>query len=345
MVFETIFKVIEQNGFTTVQVNVADVKVGYRVLEDGVYVVGIFRFIDDGFIKEKHQNIIRQIRDNFERHYGKEINILTIMTTKDSLLAKEIFADMPSVWIVDERKQKLLIYESQIPNFLNIRASIEDALYQLEVEESKNWEQKDVINKKEGSIPIFVILIFANFIVFLLVNGIGYTPPFAKFIKIGALSWNRWVHEKEYSRLITYMFLHSGIQHLANNMLLLVVLGRNVEKILGKVKFTILYLLSGILAGTGSMLFNMYLERNVVSIGASGAIFGIVGAMLYFVIAGKGIVTDISNRQMILFVAFSLYGGLSSLQVDNAAHISGLIAGIFLGAILKKRIPIRGKVR
>lgn len=344
MVFETIFKVIEQNGFSAVQVNVTDVKVGYRVLEDVVYVVGIFRFSDDGFIKEKYQNITRQIRDNFERHYEKKINILTIMATKDSLKAKEIFADMPSVWIVDETKQKLLIYESQIPNFLNIRASIEEALYQLEVEERKDWQQEDASDKKDTPIPIFVILTFANFIIFLLVNGIVYTPPFGEFIKIGALSWNRWVYEKEYYRIITYMFLHSGIQHLANNMLLLVVLGRNVEKILGRIKFTVLYLLSGILAGAGSMLFNMYWERNVVSIGASGAIFGIVGAMLYFVIAGKGIVTDISNRQMILFVVFSLYGGLSSIQVDNAAHISGLIAGIFLGAILKG-IPTRGKAR
>ena len=88
------------------------------------------------------------------------------------------------------------------------------------------------------------------------------------------------------------------------------------------------------------MRYNM--ERVLItrSIGASGAIFGIVGAIAYIVIINRGRLKDISSRQIVLFVVLSLYGGFTSQGVDNVAHVGGLLAGCILTAIVYKR-PVR----
>jgi rhomboid protease GluP len=129
-------------------------------------------------------------------------------------------------------------------------------------------------------------------------------------------------------------------------MIVLLFLGDNLERAAGKWRFLAMYFGSGILAGIASMSYNMLNNIHAVSVGASGAIFGVVGAMAYIVMINKGRLENISTRQLIVFVIFSLYGGLTSQGVDNAAHIGGLVAGVFLALLLyrkqKKKRPERG---
>ncbi|MBO5197522.1 MAG: rhomboid family intramembrane serine protease [Lachnospiraceae bacterium] len=170
----------------------------------------------------------------------------------------------------------------------------------------------------------------------------GETENNRYLVEHGALFWPYVVERSEYYRLFTYLFLHSGYSHIVNNMLVLLFVGDNLERAAGKLKYLIIYFGSGVLAGVVSMLWNMHLEQPVVCVGASGAIFGVVGALAYIVIINKGRLEDISSRQIVLFVFFSLYGGLTSQGVDNAAHIGGLVTGVILAAALyrkkKKRI-------
>jgi rhomboid protease GluP len=78
-------------------------------------------------------------------------------------------------------------------------------------------------------------------------------------------------------------------------------------------------------------------NNNVYSAGASGAVFGIVGAMLFVVVKNKGKFEDIGVRQLILFLFLSLYSGIMSQEVDNVAHIGGLVAGFILAFFLYRR--------
>ncbi|MBE5960245.1 MAG: rhomboid family intramembrane serine protease [Lachnospiraceae bacterium] len=158
-----------------------------------------------------------------------------------------------------------------------------------------------------------------------------------KMLDQGALYWPMIIYEHQYYRLITCMFLHGGIDHLLNNMLVLFFIGDKVEKIIGKTKYLILYFGAGIIAGVCSMRYNMDRMLITRSIGASGAIFGVVGAIAYIVIINRGRLKDISSRQILLFVMLSLYGGFTSQGVDNIAHVGGLLAGGILTAILYKR--------
>ena len=141
------------------------------------------------------------------------------------------------------------------------------------------------------------------------------------------------VMQGEYYRIFTSMFLHFGPQHLGNNMLVLFVLGGRLERTVGRLKYLLIYLLGGM----GGNLLCIFLELNsrdfAVSAGASGAVFAVMGAMIYAVIRGRGYIEDLSARQVVIMAAFSLYFGFTSEGVDNAAHVGGLICGFILAVL------------
>jgi rhomboid protease GluP len=187
------------------------------------------------------------------------------------------------------------------------------------------------------------LMVIINVLVYLILDNILKGN---EIISAGALYWPSIVYDHEYYRVFTYMFLHFGMEHISNNMLVLFVIGNNLERAAGKWRYLFIYFGAGLIAGIASMSYNMLKNTNVVSVGASGAIFGVVGATAYIVAINKGQMENLSTRQIILFAVFSLYGGLTSQGVDNAAHIGGLLAGILLAAILyrkqKKNEPGRG---
>ena len=180
------------------------------------------------------------------------------------------------------------------------------------------------------------ILIAANVLYFLFLEVIGSTENAGFMYAHGALLAPAVLLDGEYYRLFTAMFMHFGISHIINNMLVLFVLGDNLERALGHVKYLIFYLACGV----GSNWFSMYLkgmDSLTVSAGASGAIFGVIGGLLYAVMVNKGQLEDLSTRQLVVMIAFSLYFGFTSSGVDNMAHVSGLVVGILMGVILYRR--------
>ena len=114
-------------------------------------------------------------------------------------------------------------------------------------------------------------------------------------------------------------------------------LSDNLERALGKVKYLIFYLSCGVLANVVSLLFEMPVGDWSVGAGASGAIFGVVGGLIYVVAVNKGRLEDLSTRQLVVMAVFSLYLGFTSTGVDNTAHVAGLVIGMILVAILYRK--------
>ena len=130
----------------------------------------------------------------------------------------------------------------------------------------------------------------------------------------------------EYYRLFTSMFLHIGIFHLLCNMYSLYIIGPQVESFYGKIKYLIIFLISGI---TGSILSLSFSPDNVVSVGASGALFGILGAICYFGYHYRVYLGNVLKSQIIPIIVLNLLIGFFVSGIDNFAHIGGLIGGIF----------------
>ena len=180
-------------------------------------------------------------------------------------------------------------------------------------------------------------LIVINVLVFFLLSLRGDTESGYFMLQYGAMYEPLVTEGHEYYRLITSLFLHFGIQHLLNNMVMLGALGYQLENEIGRIKFLLIYFISGIGGNLCSLYWNGSHGEQVISAGASGAIFGLMGALLYIVAVNRGRLGRLSGRGMLIMVALSLYFGLTSSGVDNSAHIGGLIWGILITVLLYRR--------
>lgn len=181
--------------------------------------------------------------------------------------------------------------------------------------------------------PLTALLILINALVFIVVEVTGGTGNLGHMLQWGA-EYTPLVLEGETYRIFTCMFLHFGVQHLANNMFLLFVLGGRLERVAGKLRFLLIFLFGGMSGNILSLYLEMRSGEYAISAGASGAVFAVMGAMIYIVLRHKGRMEDLSVRQIVVMAALSLYFGFSSSGVDNAAHVGGLLGGFVLAVIL-----------
>ena len=150
------------------------------------------------------------------------------------------------------------------------------------------------------------IIVVINVAVFFILSLFGDTEDAAFMLQHGAMYEPMVTQQHEFYRIFTSMFLHFGITHLLNNMVLLGALGWNMELEIGKIRFLIIYLVSGIGGNLLSLYFGISAETYAVSAGASGAIFGLMGALLYVVIANRGRLGRLSGKGMLFMVTLSL---------------------------------------
>lgn len=148
---------------------------------------------------------------------------------------------------------------------------------------------------------------------------------YERFVSVFSV-YPRAIRMGEYYRLLTGAFLHGNIFHLFFNCYALFVIGPQVESFLGKVKFLIIYLFSAITASLMSILF----LGDHLSLGASGAIFGIMGALLYFGYHYRVYLGNVMKSQIIPLIVFNLLLGFTLTGIDNFAHIGGLIGGVLM---------------
>lgn len=175
-------------------------------------------------------------------------------------------------------------------------------------------------------------IIVLNIIIFLIPDILGDFVQWETLFEQGAMVPLHVFRDREYYRLFTSIFLHFDIRHLLNNMLVLFVLGERLERYMGRGRYLLFYLLCGVGANVISLMFNLRAgDLLTMSAGASGAIFGVVGGLIWAVYSNHGRLGDLSTGQMAAMALFALYLGFSSTGVDNAAHVGGLAAGILLG--------------
>ena len=182
-------------------------------------------------------------------------------------------------------------------------------------------------------------LIAANLLVWLLNLASGLSPMSPRAIDLLAWGGNHLPATVQQPwRLAAATFLHGGVLHLAFNMWALWDTGRLAERFYGNLQLALIYAVAG-LAGSIASLF--FAARTGVSVGASGAIFGVVGCLLaaIFTKAHKLPAALVSSMRssMLLFVGYSLFMGFVVGFIDNAAHIGGLVAGFLMGMMLAEK--------
>ncbi len=152
-------------------------------------------------------------------------------------------------------------------------------------------------------------------------------------VNMGALYAPYIIIHDEWWRLFTAMFLHGGMMHIVMNMFSLYLIGRGAEMYFDKKSYISIYLFSGLIGG----LISIYMHSNSVGVGASGAIFGLFGALAGFFLAHKeqlGSHTIKFMKSFGMIIGINLIIGLVIPSVDVTAHIAGLVVGFIGGYII-----------
>lgn len=205
----------------------------------------------------------------------------------------------------------------------------------LEQQESKiNYESNYIaaLNNKAPIPYITYILIAINVIIFAIMvsneAGIMATSPAIAFT--WGANFPPETIDNQWWRLITSAFIHYGIIHLLVNMATLYQAGEFVERVYGRTEFIVIYIFSAIFGGFGTLLFN----TNAVSAGASGAIFGLIGAeIIYFLINHKEIPSEFYKKYFLnlsIFIGYNLFYGITHSTIDNWAHLGGALGGMIV---------------
>ena len=198
---------------------------------------------------------------------------------------------------------------------------------------------KKTNNKRDKYMMLTNILIAVNLLVFLISAWISkniFDIDIYTLIIMGA-KVNSLIDKGQVWRLITCAFLHGGLIHIFFNMYALKILGPEIEYVYGKVKYLVIYLLSAIAASIFSYIFG----PQSVSVGASGAIFGLFGAMLIFGIKHRKQMGKAYMMNILQVIFVNVIIGISSSNIDNAAHFGGLIVGALIALLLGERRPLK----
>lgn len=191
--------------------------------------------------------------------------------------------------------------------------------------------------------PVTLLLIAGNIVVFLILSFLGDTENALFMARHGASFTPLVVGGKEYYRLISCLFLHFGIEHLLNNMLALFFLGDTLERVLGSIRFLVLYMASGIAGNLLSTAIDLYTQDFAVSAGASGAIFGVIGALVCAVLLNKGRIPESSGRRMLLMAGLSVLQGVTASGVDKWAHLGGFVSGFLIALLFGRKLRSAGR--
>lgn len=186
------------------------------------------------------------------------------------------------------------------------------------------------MDKPFVTIALAVILVLVTFVL----EQIGSTEDTGFMIEHGALYWVR-VQEGDYWRLITAMFLHFGVTHLVNNVAMLLILGCQLEMLIGHTLTGVTFILTGFIGNVCSVCYYMTTNQYTVCAGASGAIYGLMGALCIMLAAESRNPRAQRNLpiRILILVILVVYGSISQGNVDVIAHAGGLIAGFFIAGI------------
>lgn len=239
---------------------------------------------------------------------------------KESSIIEAIFPDM---------KDKLKYTEEGMQLFIKITADINE-------HNIKDNEKVEKVFKPKYPIVTYILILLNVLLYFVPILYNKQNTLLSQFCIYGD-----YVRRGEYYRLLTATFFHANIIHLLCNMYALYIFGSQLESFVGKIKYIIIYLFSALAGSLMSLVF----IKNGISIGASGAIFGLAGALVYFGLHYRVYLGNVIKTSLLPIIIFNISLGFIIKGIDNWAHIGGLIGGLLinmaLGVKYKSRVSER----
>ncbi|MCR4891619.1 MAG: rhomboid family intramembrane serine protease [Lachnospiraceae bacterium] len=333
---QRIIDYLNSRGYSVLPSSVEEINILFRINGDLVMSVLMVDCRKAAMDVSYYRALKNQVGRLFEDKGYSQIRVFTFFLANSMMSARELAVSDALSWVVEVPTGRLCIFENQMADYDGLRFGLEQVLQEpgqvtADRRTVGNWFGDFFLRNPA---PMTLTLMLINILVFVVVSIFGSTDNVAYMIERGALYEPYVLGYGQYYRLISCMFLHFGIEHLGANMLSLWVFGERVECALGRKKYLFLYLVSGLMASTTSLAFSYFTKTPVVSAGASGAIFGVIGALFAIVMKNRGRFQDLTASRAAFLVGYSVFVGFMGDGIDNAAHIGGLLMGLFLGLTL-----------
>lgn len=192
-------------------------------------------------------------------------------------------------------------------------------------------KKRNLIEKYKRT-PVTFTLLGVIIVYFIIMTVNGGTTDTKTLVRFGALYPPLVLFYGEYYRLITSVFIHIGVMHLFFNSYALYIFGTQIERVMGKVKYLIFFLLTGI----GGNIVTFFFSFETISAGASGSLFGILGAFVYLIQHHKDMITPEGRKSILKLLGLNLVITFISPSISITAHLGGLIIGYLLSYIFIK---------
>ncbi len=320
-----------RKGYT--RINQETEGIMFRESEECVYMVTL-SYSEKGEDEKPYLSIERKKEFILATRFAKKVSCLHLVLTDDGMFEdseQHLLEQLPNIWFIAQDTGRLYIFERQVSDFDGLKDELEQVL--------KHCIERPGNKNRFRFTPVNMGIVILNVCAMLFVMIVNQ-DMFAVFdadimLSMGAMSYST-VMDGAWYQLITSFFLHFGFSHLFNNMILLTYTGCELERRIGSIPYLCMYMLFGIAGNLVSLFWHHGGEEYVVSAGASGAIYGVIGALLVLLIMQQIKSPDLSPRRIIAMIVISIYHGLTSTGVDNGAHIGGLVAGLVGGFLLSK---------
>lgn len=352
MVSGELDEIFQNLGYRFCKVNMESAGVYYRYYQEGFHVVLAVN-LDNGWelTPERWQIMVERIQGLFYRPQGiladfpegfpvYHVEVLTLLWGNQSERMRQLCAVCKDTWgyLVDQRR--LLIYENQPGDFWGLRDALENNMVDSYSENSANIPRRNYKNSIKSIFSasyVTVGLMVVNILIFLIMELLGDTTDGGFVLRWGGMYPPLIQVSHQWWRLLTAGFLHFGAAHLVNNMLILYCMGTRLEEAVGHGRMFVIYLLALLGGSLLSYEVMMLTGDYAISAGASGAIYGVIGGVLWVVIRHHGHYAEISTRRMVFMLLLTVYYGFTSVGIDNWGHIGGLITGFVVTMILYHR--------
>ena len=319
-----------QKGFRYIQSNVKGVTLLYRENEDGVNVCALVDDVPSYVFKaEDFEDIAFQVERKLLLSGYRNIDTMFFIYSDHPERIKNFTSHKElKFWIMDMLAKRIIIYENQPDDYFSLKNELENVMI------ANDKKKEKVIDK----IPFVTLgIVSVNIIIYLVMS---LTDP-KMFMELGGSYWRYVFYNGEIYRLLTSMFIHFDITHLVNNVIILILAGNQLEAAAGRLKFLLIYFVSGIGASLISAMYFMYINDAVLSAGASGAIYGVIGAMAAIMLRNKKRMSSMMGAQFFVLLAFIIFDGMTRINTDFMAHLGGFAIGLILTFIMyKSRINI-----
>ncbi len=322
---------LSTKGYLALAVREKELGVSFKVTAQGLYFACLIDdtedFLKPGMLDDVLYTVAHILADKYPKYSAVVEGHAVIVTEEPTRTRKKCEGARCSYWMIQRSARRLMIFDDMRPDYYDLKPVIDEFL-------STSAISIMLSQAKELFTPVNTALIIINILLFIVAECMGNTKDAWFLYSFGAKNSAAVVYLKEYWRLFTCAFLHFGVAHLLYNMVALLYLGRPVEKAFGSVAYAAFYVLCALSSSAVSTIWYFYRgDLLAVSAGASGAICGVAGGLAWLMIKYRKGNRNFSILRWLIFVGLIAFQGFGSQNVDNAAHIGGLVCGFLFGIL------------